>query len=917
MGKRSIRWAIVAVLALASGCGDPPPEQEGGREQQRPDAIPDRGVLSPLIIVPPLLDCGESVTVKGFVSTARIRVYIDGNPTPSADETGRDPEGQTLHLGTPLHAGQSVVATQEYDGTEGPPSAPVIVVTVIEAYPRGLPKPNLPFQPLFDCGIATYADNLPQGGKVRVFDQANVGAPTTTIGGVDGVAAGQSIGIGPAFIRNHLVTAQSQICDVMSPVSDPLTVMPAPATLPPPQTTGIYENGQIITVNQLVNGAKVTISKGGMVIGGGGAPGDHVRFWLSSPVGAGETLGIMQEMCGVPSTTTTVDVQPCSALPAPRISAPWAGDEIIYVIDPVPGSRIRVYAGSSEIGDGGGSEIKLIRPLVDGEELFVTQSIGNCIARNAWRVRVGRGLDDPTASGPCSEPARFEYGHQQDPDRRSVDVTGYFNSPDASVGIPMNAVPLHGVVRHPRGSGPYPLVLIVHGNHSPTQPSYPGYDYLLDLLASHCMIAVSIEEDFLNGNVGGEMDSRGIVLLRHLQLWREWNQTPGHAFFGKVDMNRLGLSGHSRGGEAIVAAHLLNVRDHNSLIAAQNFGFNIRSLYAIAPVDGQFDSGAITLPGGADYYVMHGSHDGDVHNFGGQRMYNRAYPVSSSTANTKGFLFLYGANHGQWNSTWETCCEQAITPAPSRISGPDQKQIGKAYMNAFFRMSLKNEQAYKHFLNGDATFATLSSAITRVFQYQDPHRTFINHYEEDNNPATASLAGAGNSTSGTLVRHENPAFSGEGPPDFLWGQSRGLMIGWGSSANPEYRIALPSPMPATLPNYRFLAFHAGQTHEDPSRLNSPTANQDFSVQLHFGGTAGPEVHVSSYALLRYPMVTGPRILSSGPVPNTKSIQRTVRIPFADLRAAPRLTPRDVTQIVFKFNQRTSGNIAIDEIQFTD
>src|SRR5262249_54857865 len=157
-------------------------------------------------------------------------------------------------------------------------------------------------------------------------------------------------------------------------------------------------------------------------------------------------------------------------------------------------------------------EVALIRPLVDGEELIVTQSLGNCTAQKAWRVRVGRGLDDPTVTGPCSKVESFEYGQQGDSDRRTTDVSSYFNSPDSDVSVPMNAVPLHGVGRIPAGPGPFPLVLIVHGNHDPTQPSYPGYDYLLDLLASHCMIAVSVEEDFLNGWVNGEMDARGIVL---------------------------------------------------------------------------------------------------------------------------------------------------------------------------------------------------------------------------------------------------------------------------------------------------------------------------------------------------------------------------------------------------------------------
>lgn len=910
--RTAVAFIFVGIALTNHSCGDPPPEQEGGREVDGTNLRDNEGVLSPPTIVPPLLRCGESVTVKGFVSGARIRIYVGGSEL--AADVGWFPDGHTVRLPRQLAEHEIVTATQQVSGSvESGRSPEVRVVDYLAAFPSGLPQPRLPYLPLYNCGVATVVDQLPPGGKVTVFDQVNRGDPRTILGSINGVAAGQSIGVGPPFVQNHWVSAQSEICGVPSIFSTEHQVQAAPTTIPAPQVTGLYENGGIITVNQLVNGARVTISAGGSTIGGGGAPAEHVTFGLSRALINGERVDITQELCPGTIGTGGGTVLPCSSLPAPRIAAPWQGDDVIRVIDPVPGSRIRVYVDGTEIGDGGGTEIRLIRPLVDGEEVIVIQSLGGCTARMGWRVRVGRGLDDPTASGPCSNPEPFEYGHLNDGGRRTTDVSAYFDMPSSDVTVRMNAVPLHGVARVPRGAGPFPLVLIVHGNHiPPTELSYPGYDYLLDLLASHCMIAVSVEEDFLNGRVSGEMDARGIVLLRHLQLWREWNQTPGHRFFGKVDMNRIGLAGHSRGGEAIVAAHLLNVRDHRPAEPPQNFGFNIKALFSIAPVDGQFDGGAITLQGGADYYSMHGSHDGDVFNFGGLRMYNRAYPVTNPTSNTKGFVFVHGADHSQWNTTW--CCDSgglASLPFPV-IARSDQEQIGKAYMSAFFQMSLRGNVGYKHFLNGDAGFASLPAAVTRVFQYQDPERTFINHYQEDNNTATGSLMGATNSASSTFASHSNLSFGQENAPDFLWGETNGLLLKWEGSANPEYRVNVADRLNA-LPNYQYLAFHAGQTHEEPRRFNDPSANQDFSVQLQFGGTAGPEVMVSSYALLRYPALTGSWF---GGRNSKKSILRTVRIPFADLRPDPRLRLRDVTEIVFRFNRRASGSIAIDEIQFT-
>ena len=73
--------ALALIGPLFNGCGgDPPPKQEGGGEEVPvPDTRPDPKVSSPITIIPPLLNCGESVTVRGFVSQAKIRIYVNGS----------------------------------------------------------------------------------------------------------------------------------------------------------------------------------------------------------------------------------------------------------------------------------------------------------------------------------------------------------------------------------------------------------------------------------------------------------------------------------------------------------------------------------------------------------------------------------------------------------------------------------------------------------------------------------------------------------------------------------------------------------------------------------------------------------------------------------------------------------------------
>ena len=921
---------IILVIVFCSACNDldipqAPKEQRGGDEVQRPDNLrPNREAISTLIIVPPLVNCGTSVTVKGFIPKAIIRIYEGATVIGTA--TGIDPEQQTIPVSPSLATGQVITATQEFDGVESPHSVPETVQNISTVYPSGLPKPNFPALYLYDCGIATYLDNLPPGGEVRVFQQPTLGASPTTIGGAIGVAAGNSIGVSP-FIFNQLVSAQSQLCPppstVQSPLSDFQTVQAAPTTIPAVSVDQIFEKQEFIVIHGSVNGAKCEVSRGGVMISSFGAPSGHVRAYLGITFNAGDVVSIRQELCGRSSPPTTTTAQPCSSMPAAHLIGPRAGDLVAQLLGVVAGSRIQIYSAGSEIADGGGSTIAYTRPLVDGETLIVVQSLGDCYSSNAYSVVVGTGLDDPGVAGLCGRVREWEYGRPNDPSRVTTDVSGYFNSPE--VASPrMNAVPLHGIVRYPDGAGPFPLVLIVHGNHSPSDPSYPGYVYLLEHLASQCMIVVSVEEDFLNGSVSGEMDARAIVLLRHLQLWREWNRTPGHPFFSKVDMGNVGLAGHSRGGEAIVVAQDFNKTKHiltdpSVGATSHNFNFGIKALYAIAPVDGQNDRGPVTMSG-SDYYIMHGTHDGDVSDFQGQKCYNRALPVNTSTNNYKGLLWVYGANHGQWNTGWGTCCESSVPASVSLISANDQMQIGKTYMGSFFIASLKGWSAYRNFLNGEATFASLPRSVTRIFQYQDPRRLFINHFEEDGDIATTSISGGSNTPINSFVNYQNYSFSDNGSPHHLWGQTNGLIAGWNDN-QPEMHIKLPSREGEALPlpDFEFLTFHTGQTHENSPNLNAPSENRDFVVQLDFNGILGPEVEISDYHFLTYPLITPTKVSISGITrPNgTKSVQQTIRIPFSRLRGSTSFRVNDVSVILVKFNQSIKGNVAIDEIQFTN
>ena len=102
---------------------------------------------------------------------------------------------------------------------------------------------------------------------------------------------------------------------------------------------------------------------------------------------------------------------------------------------------------------------------------------------------------------------------------------------------------------------PFPLVLMVHGNHAMEDFSDPGYAYLGEHLASRGIVAVTVDENFLNGSTADlanlptfeglgldeENDARAWLLLEHLRQWRDWSHDPSSPFAGRVDLDRVGL----------------------------------------------------------------------------------------------------------------------------------------------------------------------------------------------------------------------------------------------------------------------------------------------------------------------------------------------------------------------------------------
>ncbi len=370
---------------------------------------------------------------------------------------------------------------------------------------------------------------------------------------------------------------------------------------------------------------------------------------------------------------------------------------------------------------------------------------------------------DPTLAGPFAVSTLF-YGSGTDKNRVEFrDSVSIVTEPvDASTlvslgssarsrnrywGFSPDSFPINARVWYPEGDGPFPVVLAVHGNHNMKDFSDPGYGYLGELAASRGYIFASVDMNFINGGIRGENDGRGWLLLKHLQAWKGFNEDPDNPFEGKVDLSRVVLIGHSRGGEAVGHAAAFNQlsRYPDDASLEFDFGFGIRGVIAIAPVDGQYLPTDRHVPvRNVSYLVFHGSHDGDVTSFHGLRQWNRVQ-FTDDESRFKAAVYVYRANHGQWNTVWGSKDNgprsQRILDLGALIPQEDQRRFAEVYVSAFLDTMLKDDTQYLPLFRDHRRGAAWLPRTMYFNQFQESSFTALADFEEDVDVTSGSRDG--------------------------------------------------------------------------------------------------------------------------------------------------------------------------------
>ena len=532
-------------------------------------------------------------------------------------------------------------------------------------------------------------------------------------------------------------------------------------------------------------------------------------------------------------------------------------------------------------------------------------------------------------------------------------------------GVDEKSLPINGRVWYPKGEGPFPLALIVHGNHGMHDYSDPGYEYLGRLLASQGMIMVSVDENFINSGwtdmlgdgLNEENDARGWLLLEHLKVWRQWNSTQGGMFEGKIDMDNLAVMGHSRGGEAAAIAGFFNKLPYYPDNAKQvfDFNFNIKAVVAIAPVDGQYKPGEVGTPlENVNYLVLHGANDGDVQSFNGLRQYERTN-FTDSAYYFKSAIYIYGANHGQFNTTWgNTDSPQpfaSVLNLKALMPMEDQLTIGKVYISAFLQATLQGKKEY------EALFKDYRSGINWL-----PETIYLNQYESSDWQVLADFDEDLDITSTSAeatISTENLTVWREQQVSMKYGNkaTRAAYIGWDSLAyeadTAHYKITLKTPIKASLtPTLTFeLSESKENTYPDKERdeeLKKAEAGDeeaeeeeeqeeeqeedaddedeeeeeekapdplDFSIVFTDSQGLTTQVKLSDYSYLQRQITVD--VLKNPELQSTKTSEAVYNSFFIDLaglrESNPDFDTESIVSFHFMFNQSPKGVIILDKV----
>lgn len=514
----------------------------------------------------------------------------------------------------------------------------------------------------------------------------------------------------------------------------------------------------------------------------------------------------------------------------------------------------------------------------------------------------------------------------------NVDGAGYRIDRVNIRGVPW-ATDIWGNVFFPRdlAGGPYPLIIMLHGNHgvcripgtrldtfSTVPPpaclppltqteNHAGYDYIAGHLASYGYIVASISANAINGRAAG-LGERGHLVLEHLRYWNLWNQRAafpfGTRFVGKIDMNRIGLWGHSRGGEGVRAAYQINRNERRP--------FAIKAVMELGPIDAGVSNSVNANPqynvNDVPWSVILPVCDWDVSDNSGMRAFDRAMRIPErANPSAKSQIYLWGANHNFGNMEWEP--EDAgfrCTDFPVITTRTEQEGMLKVYSVGFFRQHLGGDSQFRYLFTGDQTPPS-NVWVPVQSSYREPANQIL-LVDDFTRPAAQPNAAGGETAvqNAQLLRCRGQQC--QATPPWHWYHDPTLDVArvtWspGGGGTPAVRMNLGvDGTPKDVSPYSHLAFRAAIAF-NPANPNL-LASQRLTLRLtDVENKTATTITDTDREAIPYP--TGSLF--------RRSVLQTLRVPLARF---PGVDLTKITRVEVLFDQQPSGSVYLSDVHFT-
>jgi hypothetical protein len=839
----------------------------------------DPSIISPPLIGP-LYQCGRVVQVKGFITDATLDLEVGGVAGPVGVPAGfPEPNGAVVPLPGPLVAGQLVRVRQNFGGATSDWASATVRDHTID-YPAGPPRPLINPAGVNKCGCRTGVGNLLPGSNVWITAQG------TEVGRVEGATPQQGVNVSPDYDINQEVVAWSELCGDPSPPSPTETSHLLPSPLPAPTFEISAEGSRQVVLNGLANGCRFTVRRAGVDHGPFRTWGGRTLIDFSAPISAFEVFQARQWLCpgDTPSPPGTTTAIPCGNLRAPTVAPIQDGDTIVTVSNYQPDAQIKVFANSQKVGDGSGPIVPLTRPIGHNELVHVFQVVGTCVGSTAQEIR----------SLCVAPPIRAN------PSWLNLFPVGFVTYDGGPIAIRTNNTRIHGTVYYPgdrdaegagfyrrlTSRGPVPIVFVVHGRHftTPPTPSYLGYDYFQRNLAQMGIIAVSVDCVDTDGWGGGagNINDRAQVILHSVRHFQNLNSSGDPIFAGRIDFSRVGLMGHSRGGDAVVTVPELPLPA----------GVAIQAVISLAPVNSGASSGA---PRGYPHFLtILPAFDGDVVDLNGQQFYDRA-----TNNGFRSQLFVENANHNFFNRQWGDDTGGGL-PLMTRL---EHEAILSAYGCALFRHALLAQNHADYFIGRALPAAVRSDKVQLSFGLGSGPLT-VDHFEDRNGINQNSLGAPNTQEAGMNANEFSFAQSGASFNRSFFGNTTG-MVAEPREIGSTFRFELRAPQRL---GRREIWVRAAEVY---NLQNVPVPVTSFELGIET--IRGTRAWVDSNDVGGLSLVQDRRgfDLSEFGIDKTKTMPKTLRFPVNCFGAEAQ---EEIVALLIRFNQRNLRPTAFDDVQ---